>query len=67
MSEKPLQDITSIVTSEKKHFLARAELYPHISKFQDAALTIKGIALNASGKHDCDYEKLWKWVLSQID
>jgi len=61
-----MDKIAAKITNEKRQFLARSELYPHLSRFQDAALTLKGLALNASSKNECDYAKLWEWVLIQI-
>ena len=61
-----LEKISAKITSEKRQFLARTDLYPHLGKFQDAALTLKALALNSSSKNECDYDKLWEWVLTQI-
>ena len=59
-------DIAAKITAEKRQFLARQELYTHIAGFQDAALQIKGVAINAADSHQCDFKDLWQWVLEQI-
>jgi len=66
-TQAQMDQITKTITGEKQSFLARKDLYSHISTFQDAALTIKAVALNASAVNGCDFSELWDWVLTQID
>jgi len=60
-------DLAAKITAEKRQFLARQELYAHITGFQDAALQIKGVAISAANAHHCDFETLWEWVMEQIN
>jgi hypothetical protein len=66
-TDNRLDQITKTITGEKQQFLARKDLYAHITAFQDAALTIKAVALNAAAVNQCDFSELWRWCLTQID
>ena len=58
--------LSATIEVEKRKLLARKELYEHLQKFQDAALVLKGQALNAASSKGANFEDLWKWCLDQL-
>lgn len=61
----PSKIISDRITAEKKHYLARKELYGHLQKLQDIVLETKGIAMAAAMNNGCDFDELWEWVFLQ--
>jgi hypothetical protein len=64
-SEEKLKSIAQQIQAEKKLFLARGNIYPHLVKLQDSVLEIKGVTMAAAAEHDCDFDLLWQWVMDQ--
>jgi len=62
-----MQDVTKRITDLKKLSLAKEEIYPHLRKFTDAALELRGIAIIAAKNQQIGDDKVWKWILKQLE
>lgn len=67
MSGTDLRKIQAEIAGKKLLNLGKKELYPHIEQFSDAALQVRAIVIATADKVGCDEEKLWKWVLRQLE
>jgi hypothetical protein len=69
VTEKQINNaaIVEEITREKKMYLARDEVYPHLKKVVDAILELKGVTMITAGKHDTNPGKLWEWARKQFD
>lgn len=65
-AEALMASVMREIADEKKQYLARDEVYPHLKKIVDALLEVKGVAYIAAHKHGIERTKIWEWVKAQL-